>query len=141
MADDYDDEDDRDEAAEGGSRADHAAVASFVLTMLHAATVAHVMHLKARRYAEHEALGGLYEGLPGLVDRYAETYQGRYGLMTAYPSGFRMPTGSATAEIAALDGYLADVREELPEDEDLCNIFDEITALVASTLYKLRFLK
>lgn len=140
MPDEYD-EDDRDDAGEGSTRADHAAVASFVLTMLHAATVAHVMHLKARRYAEHEALGGLYEALPGVVDRYAETYQGRYGLMASYPSGFRLPAGSAVAEIASLDRYLADVREELPEDEDLCNIFDEITALVASTLYKLRFLK
>lgn len=140
MSDDYDDDRDEDRGEED-ARADHAAVATFVLTMLHASTVAHVMHLRSRRFSEHEALGAFYAALPGLVDRYAETYQGRYGLMTSYPSGFRMPAGSAQAELAALDRYCAGVRDDLPGDDDLRNIFDEITALVASTLYKLRFLK
>ena len=66
----------------------------FVGRLLHAVTVAHVMHLRATgpgSYARHSALGGLYEGLGGLVDALAESYQGAYGLIDDYPASFDLP--------------------------------------------------
>ena len=57
---------------------------SFVLTLLHAATNAHLLHLKSRSYAEHMALGTFYAELPDLVDALAESIQGLKGELLDY---------------------------------------------------------
>lgn len=37
------------------------AAATFIVTMLHSATVAHLMHLQTKSYAAHVALGDYYD--------------------------------------------------------------------------------
>ena len=79
------------------------------------------------------ALGEFYSALPGLVDSYAEVYQGLKGLIKKYPA--------AQCEELDLEEYL----ENLPE-VDCCdspaleNVIAEIEQLTAQTIYKLRFL-
>lgn len=115
-------------------------IAAFTVTLLNAATVAHLYHLKSTSYAQHMALGGLYEALPGLVDGLVEAYQGKYGLVTDYPSSMVECGADPLTFVANIKGYVETARETLPQDSELQNIVDEIAATVASALYKLTFL-
>jgi hypothetical protein len=112
-------------------------VADFVMTMLHSSTVTHLMHLKTKSYSQHVALGDYYEGVVGLVDSFAEAYQGSYGVIEQYPAahGFK---SSPVQYIANLCEYVEEQRKKLPQDSQLQNIVDEIVALLDTTLYKLR---
>lgn len=114
--------------------------AAFTVTLLNAATVAHIYHLKSTSYAQHMALGALYEGLPGLVDGFVEAYQGKYGLITEYPSSTVECGSTPIPFVESLVGYIGQARMSLPQDSELLNIVDEIAALVSSTAYKLKFL-
>ena len=51
----------------------------FILTLLHAATNTHILHLRSKSFSEHSALGEFYQALPDLVDAVVEATQGRYG--------------------------------------------------------------
>ena len=121
--------------------------AGFVLRLLHAATTAHLLHLGTRSHAAHLALGDLYEGLPGLVDKVAEAYQGSDGLLgegkeDRYPSGYTPPAidDDPKAFVRELCEYVDDNRAALGEDSAVQNLVDELKGLLLSTLYKLRFL-
>lgn len=117
------------------------AAAAFVAVLMHARTSAHMMHLATTSFAEHKALNDFYDGIVGLVDSYAEAYQGIYGIITDYPSGFKAPGKDCVGEIKNVALFVRNVRKTLPQDSELQNIIDEICGLVDSTLYKLRFLK
>lgn len=113
----------------------------FVLTLLHAATNAHILHLKSRSYAEHMALGAFYEALPDLADSLAEAIQGLTEELLDYPLDYYAPADNALDELVQLKVYVKDERHELPQDSEIQNIIDEIAALIDSTIYKLKFLK
>lgn len=115
-------------------------VKGLIQKMFEARQVAHNEHLNSRSYSEHVALQDFYEGLLGLVDEFAETYQGQHGLV-----------GSIPVEISAVEDvvpYLEDCariltagRETLKKDAHLQNIVDEMVSLTYKTIYKLKFLK
>lgn len=115
--------------------------AEFLATLLHAATSGHILHLQTRSYAEHKALGEFYSDLPGLVDSLAESYQGKYGLVLDYPSGYQVPTSTPLEFVSALSDYVAATRQQVASDSELQNDIDTIQALINSTLYKLAFLR
>ena len=56
-------------------------VGEFVLTMFHAATNTHLLHLRSKSFSEHMALATFYQELPALVDVVAESVQGIYELI------------------------------------------------------------
>jgi Family of unknown function (DUF5856) len=114
--------------------------AEFFVTLLHAATSAHILHLQSRSYSQHQALGGLYGELPDLVDAAVESYQGKYGLISSYPGGYAVPTGEAIGFVSALSDYVIANRATVASDSEIQNAIDEIQALINSTIYKLRFL-
>ena len=108
----------------------------FVATMLHSATVAHLQHLSSRSYAQHKALAKFYSAIPDRVDSWAEGYQGRYGLITNYPTethSHKDPKAYADKLMAFLD----EMREVLPKDAELVNLFDAVVDEVLSLRYKL----
>jgi hypothetical protein len=111
----------------------------FVMTLFHARTAAHVLHLNATSYAQHVALSGFYDDIVGLVDAFAEAYQGRYGLIETYPAGYKHPT-DAVAFFTQLRKWVEERRAEC-EVTELQNMIDEILSLLDSTIYKLKFLK
>lgn len=117
-------------------------IGELILTLFHARTNAHVLHLSTRSFAAHVALQEFYDGLIPLTDRLAEAYQGEYGLITFGVSAYR-PYGDALALLDALREKIdACARKEFSEDDThLNNVADELRALIASTQYKLRFLK
>jgi hypothetical protein len=43
--------------------------------------VAHSIHLSTRSFAKHSALNTFYDEIIDLADKFAEAYQGKYGLI------------------------------------------------------------
>lgn len=119
---------------------DNAKAAEFFVTLLHAATSVHLLHLQTRSYSQHQALGSLYGDLPGLVDSVIESYQGKYGVITSYPSGYAVPTMEPLEFVSALSDYVMANREAVAPDSEIQNDIDSIQAAINSTIYKLRFL-
>lgn len=98
------------------------------------------MHLQTKSFSQHMALGDFYEAIIGLADTFIEAYQGQYGIITDYPSGYQVPSDDPLLELTDLSRSVKEMRKDVPQDSELQNIIDEVQALVDSTLYKLRFL-
>lgn len=104
--------------------------------------ITHSVHLNTRSYAKHMALGSFYDAVVGLADSFAETYQGRYGLI----GSVNMPNVKKQGNVIDfLQGQLDEiekVRYTVCKESDtaLQNVIDEIVALYLSTLYKLKYL-
>jgi len=114
----------------------------FVGMLFLARDVAHSVHLNTRSFAKHKALRHFYNDIVDFADKFAEAYQGKYGLM----GPISLMSAKKTTNIVE---FLKDQMEEIEAerykvvDKDctpLHNIIDEIVALYLSTLYKLRFL-
>lgn len=121
-------------------QSDNQAAGEFFITLLHASTSAHLLHLQTRSFSEHSALDGLYSGLADLTDSLIEAFQGKYGLVANYPSGYSAPVGAALEFVSRLGDYVEANRASLGDDSELQNIIDEIMQLIDSTIYKMRFL-
>ena len=115
----------------------------FILTLLHAATNTHILHLQSKSFSEHMALGEFYAALPDLVDAVVEATQGRYGQLIDYPVQYYAPASTALEELQQLKDYVDETRrgEDIPQDTEIQNLIDEIASQIDSTLYKLTFLK
>jgi len=114
--------------------------ALFLATLLHSATNTHFFHFTTDSYAKHKALAKYYEGIVDLVDQLAESYMGKYGKLTAFPSVYHQPK-DPLKYMESLQNFVADARQDLPQDSELQNTIDEIADLINSTAYKLKFLK
>lgn len=115
----------------------------FIVRCFNARTAAHILHLKSRSYAQHVALQEFYDGLIPLVDKFAEAYQGDYGLIDSYPAlQLRIPADGLNL-LDDLDGWMEQNMDKIIDEDETClkNIIDEIGALIKQTAYKLRFLK
>lgn len=113
----------------------------FFAVLLMAAPYAHMAHLQTRSFAEHMALGTLYEELPDLVDTLIESYQGKYGLVMDYPAPSKLPPlGNPVAMVTQLNLYVDQNRKKVSDDSEIQNTIDEIVTLLNSTTYKLKFL-
>lgn len=116
-------------------------IGKLVMELFHARTTAHVLHLKSRSYAQHVALQGFYDGVIPLADALAEAYQGEYGLIETYPPKYA-PYSDPILLMDDLRECVDECSKEFDADDShLRNICDEIRALIASTVYKLRFLR
>ena len=115
----------------------------FILTLLHAATNTHILHLRSRSFSEHSALGEFYQALPDLVDAVVESTQGRYGELIDYPVSYYPPRETGLEELQDLKDYVDQTRRgaDIPQDSEIQNAIDEIASLINSTLYQLTFLK
>lgn len=112
--------------------------AKFFMGLLNAATVAHILHLQSKSYAQHVALGELYEALPGLADAVIEAYQGKYGIVSGYPATISVAKDPLDF-ITELSSFIATYRD-ICEDSEIQNLIDEVASQVDSTMYKLKFL-
>jgi hypothetical protein len=115
-------------------------VALFAATLLHSATNTHFFHWSTDSFAKHMALGEYYDGIVELVDAYVEAYMGAYDKITDFPSTYHQPK-DPVKYLQSLQKFIKEARQDLPQDEQLCNLVDAIADLVDSTTYKLRFLK
>lgn len=115
-------------------------VALFAATLLHSATNTHFFHWSTDSFSQHSALGEYYDEIVELVDAYVEAYMGAYDKITTFPSVYHQPK-DAVKYLQSLQKFVKEARQDLPEDEQLCNLVDAIADLIDTTTYKLRFLK
>jgi hypothetical protein len=115
--------------------------AAYFISLLNGATQAHLLHLKSKSYAEHVALGVLYDELPELTDSLVEAYQGINGLIESYPPQTLAVSSDALKFVEILRAFVLDNRQSVGDNSELQNLVDEILALVDSTIYKITNLK
>lgn len=120
----------------------HKDAAEFVGVLLHSSTATHFLHLQTASYAAHKALGHYYENIVDLADKYAEAYQGHYGIipLADYPEGFKVQTDAAKYANSLLT-FVKGIRKDLPKDTDLQNVIDEIVGEISALVYKLERFK
>jgi hypothetical protein len=116
--------------------------ADFIGMLFLARDVTHSAHLNTRSYAKHVALNEFYDGVINFADKFAEAYQGKYGLIGPISLMSAKKTNNV---VEFLEGQLADLekmRYKVVDKEctPLQNIIDEIFGLYYTTLYKLKFL-
>ena len=116
----------------------HKTAGQFVGVLLHSSTATHFLHLQTASFAAHEALGKYYAAIVDLADKWAEAYQGHYGIipLSEYPDGFKVQR-DASKYADSLLTFVKDIRKDLPKDSDLQNIVDEIVGEIAALSYKL----
>lgn len=114
----------------------------FVGMLFLARDVAHSTHLNTRSYAKHVALNEFYDGIIDLADKFAEAYQGKYGLIGPISLMSAKKTGNIVEFLEDQVEDLMEMRYKVVDKEctPLQNIIDEIFGLYYSTLYKLKFL-
>jgi DNA-binding ferritin-like protein len=116
--------------------------ADFVGLFFLARDVTHSVHLNTRSYSKHKALQKFYENIIDLADDFAETYQGRYGLLGPISL---MSAKKTSNVIEFLENQLAEIEEARYDicdktDTPLQQLIDNIVELYLRTLYRLRFL-
>jgi hypothetical protein len=118
-------------------------VTKFISTLLASRNQAHIFHLQSTSYSAHKALQKYYEEIVDLLDSYVEAYQGKYDILKGYSNNFQVieEEGKTINYFIGVSSFIDKIRTELPQDGALNNIVDEISALVSSTVYKLKFLK
>jgi len=118
-------------------------VGTFVSTLLHSATLTHLMHFKSKSYSEHVALGAYYDEIPELVDGLVESIQGAYEtIIDPYPAMFGNGNNDdPLAYMISLRNYVRDYRQQMPHDSEIQNEIDNVANLLNATVYKLKFLK
>jgi hypothetical protein len=98
---------------------------------------AHLKHWSTKSFAEHEALGGFYEGIIDHIDEIIELYQGAFGLVDGATVTSKV-TSDVTAHIAKEAKWMQEHREELSKGAcAIENKLDELVALYLRTYYKL----
>ena len=114
----------------------------FMGTLFLARDVAHSVHLNTRSFAKHSALNTFYDEIVDLADKFAEAYQGKYGLIGPIALMSAKKTNNIVEFLEDQVEELMKMRYDVIEKEctPLQNIIDEILALYYSTLYKLKFL-
>ena len=113
---------------------------TFILTLLHASTNAHILHWQTKSFAQHMALCEFYEALPDLIDALVEATQGVTGEIIKFPADYYPPAENGLTELKELREYFVDNRDVMPKDSEIQNLLDNIGDQIDSSLYKLRFL-
>lgn len=114
----------------------------FVGMLFLARDVAHSTHLNTRSYAKHVALNAFYDEIVDLADKFAEMYQGKYGLIGPIAL---MSADKSNSVLDFLEKQAAEIEtvRYAVVDKDctpLQNVIDEIVGLYYTTIYKLKFL-
>ena len=116
---------------------------TIISTLFGARDTAHKLHLASRSFAEHLALGDLYDALLESADSIAEQIQGKYGLMnlpTISDDVFK--SESASTFIVELAKWAEESRTAFnSEDTHLLNEWDVVISVIYKAKYKIENLK
>jgi DNA-binding ferritin-like protein len=102
----------------------------------------HLMHLVTSSYAQHKALGKLYEAVDDFIDTFAEMYMGAKGdkdLAKSVSSLSVAPGGDPVALVNDLEQFLkGSLTQAIGEDQTaLLNLRDELIGTAQTTKYLL----
>lgn len=114
-----------------------------VSKLFHSRTQSHVFHLQTKSYAEHKALQDYYEDVVDLIDEITESYQGKYGIIEGYKSYDIVKYQNNSQIIKYFQDLEKDVEKlrETIKESYLQSEIDNVTKLINSTIYKLKYLK
>lgn len=111
--------------------------------LMHSRTQTHIFHLQTKSYAEHIALNGFYDGIIGLTDGLAESFQGKYGIVENY-SNFTLESYKDKEQLLnyfeTFGKMVEKMHSKFADDSYLQNQIDTILELIYSTKYKIEFL-
>ena len=118
-----------------------ASTGRFLSLLMHSRTQTHVYHLDTNSYALHKALETYYTSIVPLIDKYAETYKGKYGKINRMTPMLKIDRNPSNVlpYFAKLLKTLSSLK--LSRTPALRNIYDEIQSLILTTVYKVRNLK
>lgn len=122
----------------------NTSMASLISLLFASRTQAHVFHLQTTSYAAHKALNSYYDSIIDLTDGLAESYQGKYGIITDYSGAPTIKNFSNSTDVIAYFDNLAElvdtIRSQVQQDTYIQNQIDSIVELINDTRYKLKFL-
>jgi len=112
---------------------------TFCSDLFACADIIKIAHLKAKgpgSYAQHVALGELYDALTDMADDITETIQGYKGILTiSIPAtSYMEPVSYIKGKRATLIGMIEKVEEEMP---DVSNKLQDLIGVMSRTIYKL----
>jgi hypothetical protein len=106
-----------------------------------------IIHWQTESYSEHKALDKLFNTLGEHIDRWVETFMGKYGRIKLSKKGEIIKLKNNKTDIDGTSNYLGEsvdalrlLRDEYfnkSQDSDLSNIFDEIFADLNRSRYLL----
>lgn len=107
--------------------------------LLQARNVAHTLHWKTKSFAQHVALGELYDKLTSFTDELAEMYMGISGEQVDVDVDLRstFDKSDPVAFIQHLTFTLNDYQQNIPQAGELVNKYEELKGMVATIKYKL----
>ena len=116
--------------------------ADFLGLLFLARDVAHSVHLNTRSFSKHEALNIFYDRIVGAADDFAETYQGRHGLIGPITLHSAKKTSNIIEFLEDSLKQVEDCRYEICDKTDtaLQQLIDNIVEIYLRTLYKLKSL-
>ena len=115
--------------------------AEFTAKLLYGAANIHYLHLMTPSYSRHMALNELYTMLPDMVDKVIEQFQGINPVIGSYPVVGCKSDTDMVVYIKSLYDYVESVRYNISDATHIQNDIDNIQAMFASTLYKVKNLK
>ena len=115
---------------------DSTKAATLIAMCFEARNKAHIAHLQTKSFAQHKALNEFYDGIIGLADTFAESFQGRFGIISKYPSVTSNTDGIAM--VIALRKWIDENRKDCGSFSEIQNEIDNIVNLCNSTIYKLQ---
>jgi DNA-binding ferritin-like protein len=118
---------------------------TLITTLLTLQAQLRVFHWQTKSYAEHKAIGKLYDSLENLIDTFLETFSGRYGVPAA-KNDYKLTVVNYKDNagcVEYIDKTIAYMTKDVPamlkpEDTDLLNIRDEMIGELNRTKYLLR---
>ena len=106
-----------------------------ILNIIEARDNAHILHWQTSSYEEHKALGDFYETITDLLDKFVETYFGRFGRLNLI--GLAQLQAIGSNEIVSNTMESVKNIETQISDSDLLNILADMKQLCNHTIYKL----
>lgn len=118
-------------------------MANLMTNLMKAQNVAQMWHWKVKSFAQHMALGELYEGLSTMMDELMEMYMGRYGTEAHIEMSEPNPFSEQDPIdfVQQLDAFLDTQEKMLPPDGFIVNKYQELQAMVSKVKYKLEHLR
>lgn len=99
---------------------------------------AHLAHWSTDSYAQHVALGDLYESLPGKIDALIEAYQGRVGKIGKVQLQKLDPSASLEKVLPEELSWIEENGSKITKDISyLQNLLDSISEELSTCLYKM----
>jgi hypothetical protein len=99
----------------------------------------HLLHWQTQSYAEHQALGGLYDYVHDFKDGLIEKIMGYTGKRPAAYKIDPLGTVMATAVVSELMSFASSLKDygERNSFHDVCNLADSLSGEAAKTKYLL----